>query len=206
MRYVYRECAGLDIHKRTVVACRVWVDESGELSTETKTFGTMTEELLQLVDWLMECRVSHVAMESTGDYWKPVFNLLEGHGEVLLVNAEHVKHVPGRKTDVKDAEWLGELLVYGLLKPSFIPAKPQRDLRDLTRYRTKLVQERRGGESVQKLLENANIKLASVASDVLGVSGRRMLMALVDGESDPAVMAELSKGRLRNKIPQLRKR
>ena len=206
MRYVYRKCAGLDIHKRTVVACCVCVEESGELSTETKTFGTMTEELLQLVDWLMEWQVSHVAMESTGDYWKPVFNLLEGNCEVLLVNAEHVKHVPGRKTDVKDAEWLGELLVYGLLKPSFIPAKPQRDLRDLTRYRTKLVQERaRVVNRVQKLLENANIKLASVASDVLGVSGRRMLMALVDGESDPAVMAELSKGRLRNKIPQLRK-
>ena len=206
MRYVFKRCAGLDIHKRTVVACRVQVEEQGELVTETKTFGTMTAELLQLSDWLSQWEVSHVAMESTGDYWKPVFNLLEGDYEVLLVNAQHVKHVPGRKTDVHDAEWLGELLVYGLLKPSFIPPKPQRDLRDLTRYRTKLVQERaRVVNRVQKLLENANIKLASVATDVLGVSGRRMLTALVDGESDPETMAELAKGRLRNKIPELRK-
>lgn len=206
MRYVFKRCAGLDIHKRTVVACRVRVEDSGEWSTETKTFGTMTVDLLQLSDWLSQWEVSHVAMESTGDYWKPVFNLLEGDYEVLLVNAEHVKHVPGRKTDVHDAEWLGELLVYGLLKPSFIPPKPQRDLRDLTRYRTKLVQERaRVVNRVQKLLENANIKLASVATDVLGVSGRRMLTALVDGESDPETMAELAKGRLRNKIPELRK-
>lgn len=206
MRYVFKRCAGLDIHKRTVVACRVRVEDSGEWSTETKTFGTMTVDLLQLSDWLSQWEVSHVAMESTGDYWKPVFNLLEGDYEVLLVNAEHVKHVPGRKTDVHDAEWLGELLVYGLLKPSFIPPKPQRDLRDLTRYRTKLVQERaRVVNRVQKLLENANIKLASVATDVLGVSGRRMLTALVDGENDPETMAELAKGRLRNKIPELRK-
>jgi transposase len=206
MRYIFKQCAGLDIHKRTVVACRVQVDQEGELFMETKTFGTMTAELLQLSDWLSQWEVSHVAMESTGDYWKPVFNLLEGDYEVLLVNAQHVKHVPGRKTDVHDAEWLGELLVYGLLKPSFIPPKPQRDLRDLTRYRTKLVQERaRVVNRVQKLLENANIKLASVATDVLGVSGRRMLTALVDGESDPETMAELAKGRLRNKIPELRK-
>jgi transposase len=205
MRYIFKRCAGLDIHKRTVVACRVQVDQEGELLMETKTFGTMTADLLQLSDWLSQWEVSHVAMESTGDYWKPVFNLLEGDYEVLLVNAQHVKHVPGRKTDVHDAEWLGELLVYGLLKPSFIPPKPQRDLRDLTRYRTKLVQERaRVVNRVQKLLENANIKLASVATDVLGVSGRRMLTALVDGETNVEVMAELAKGRLRNKIPELR--
>lgn len=204
MRYVYRRCAGLDVHKKTVVACRIQVAETGSVVSEVKTFGTMTGDLLQLVDWLAEWEVSHVAMESTADYWKPVFNLLEGNFEVLLVNAQHVKHVPGRKTDVGDAEWLAELLTYGLLKASFIPAKPQRDLRDLTRYRSKVVQERaRIINRVQKLLENANIKLASVASDVMGVSGRLMLEALVEGQAEPDAMAELAKGRLRNKIPEL---
>jgi transposase len=145
-------------------------------------------------------------MESTGDYWKPVFNLLEGEFEVLLVNAQHVKHVPGRKTDVLDSEWLAELLMYGLLKPSFIPPKPQRALRDLTRYRTKLVQERaRTVNRVQKLLEGANIKLASVVTDVMGVSARAMLAALSAGETDPVLMAKLARGRLRNKIPELEK-
>ena len=139
VRYVYRRCAGLDVHKKTVVACRVQVDETGQVVSEVKTFGTMTGDLLQLVDWLAEWEVSHVAMESTTVYWKPVFNLLEGNFEVLLVNAHHVKHVPGRKTDVGDAEWLAELLTHGLLKASFIPAKPQRDLRDLTRYCTKVI-------------------------------------------------------------------
>lgn len=206
MRHVYERCAGLDVHKRTGVASRVRLTETGELEQETGTFGTMTVDLLTLVDWLMAWEVTHVAMESTGDYWKPVFNLLEGTCEVVLVNAQHVKHVPGRKTDVQDAEWLAELLVYGLLKASFIPPKPQRDLRDLARYRTTLVQERaRVVNRVQKLLENANLKLASVASDVLGASGRSMLAALVAGEQDPAVMANLAKGRLRNKIPQLQK-
>lgn len=204
MRQVYKRCAGLDVHKKTVVACRVWIDEQGEWHQEVRTFGTMTCDLLQLVDWLLAGGVTHVALESTGEYWKPVYNLLEGCVEVLLVNAQHVKHVPGRKTDVKDAEWLAELLVHGLLKASFIPAKPQRDLRDLTRYRVTLVEERaRVINRVQKVLENANIKLASVATDVLGVSGRRMLEALVEGTADVATMAELAKGRLRNKIPLL---
>jgi transposase len=170
-----------------------------------RTFGTMTGELLQLVDWLLAWEVTQVALESTGEYWKPVYNLLEGNVTVVLVNAQHVKHVPGRKTDVQDAEWLAELLSYGLLKSSFIPAKPQRELRDLTRYRTTLVEERaRLVNRVQKLLESANIKLAAVATDVLGVSGRRMLEALVAGQSDPAALAELAKGRLRNKLPELR--
>ncbi len=204
MRQVYKKCAGLDVHKKTVVACRVQIDEQGEWHQEVRTFGTMTCDLLQLVDWLLAGGVTHVALESTGEYWKPVYNLLEGCVEVLLVNAQHVKHVPGRKTDVKDAEWLAELLVHGLLKASFIPDKPQRDLRDLTRYRVTLVEERaRVINRVQKVLENANIKLASVATDVLGVSGRRMLEALVDGTADAATMAELAKGRLRNKIPLL---
>lgn len=206
MRVVYKRCAGLDVHKKTVVACRRWTKEGSVVETEVKTFGTTTPELLEMVDWLNEWEVTQVAMESTGEYWKPVFNLLEGNFEVLLVNAQHVKHVPGRKTDVKDAEWLAELLSYGLLKASFIPAKLQRDLRDLTRYRVKLVQERvRVVNRVQKVLENANIKLGSVASDPLGVSGRQMLAALVAGETDATLMADLAKGRMRNKIPELEK-
>ena len=204
MRQVYRRCAGLAVHKKSVVACRGRIKEQGEREQEVRTFGTMTCDLLQLVDWLGEWEVTHVAMESTGEYWKPVYNLLEGNVEVLLVNAQHVKHVPGRKTDVQDAEWLAELLLHGLLKASFIPAKPQRNLRDLTRYRTNLVQERaRLVQRVQKVLENANIKLASVATDVLGVSGRRMLDALIEGKADAATMAQLAKGRMRTKLPEL---
>jgi transposase len=205
MRLIHQACAGLDGHKRTVVACRRRLTEQGVIEREVQTFGTMTAQLLQMVDWLLAWGVTQVAMESTGEYWKPVYNLLEGNVSVVLVNAQHGKHVPGRKTDVQDAEWLGELLSYGLLKPSFIPAKPQRDLRDLTRYRTTLVEERtRLVNRVQKLLESANIKLASVASDVLGVSGRRMLEALVAGQGDPATLAELAKGRLRSKLAELR--
>ena len=173
---------------------------------ETRTFGTTTPDLLALHDWLAEWSCTHVAMESTGDYWKPVFNLLEDDFEVLLVNAQHVKHVPGRKTDVCDAEWLAELLLHGLLKPSFIPPKPQRALRDLTRYRTKLVQERvRVVNRVQKLLEGANIKLASVATDVMGVSARAMLEEIAAGQTDSKLMADLARGRMRNKIPELEK-
>jgi transposase len=196
----------LDVHKKTVVGCRRRLNGDGAWESEVKTFGTMTADLLLLLDWLLEWEVEVVVMESTGDYWKPVFNLLEGNLEVWLVNAQHVKQVPGRKTDVKDAEWLAELLSYGLLKPSFIPEKPQRDLRDLTRYRVTLVQERaRVINRVQKLLENANIKLASVATDVFGVSGRLMLAALVEGKQNEAEMAALAKGRLRNKLPELEK-
>jgi transposase len=161
---------------------------------------------LELVDWLLEWECSHVAMESTGDYWKPIYNLLEGSFEVLLVNAKHVKHVPGRKTDVCDAQWLAELLQHGLLKASFIPPAPQRDLRDLTRYRTKQIQERtREMNRVQKLLECANIKLSSVATNIFGVSGRAMLEAIIEGHADPETMAQLAKGRLRNKLPELEK-
>ncbi|MEZ4733384.1 MAG: IS110 family transposase [Caldilineaceae bacterium] len=210
MRVVYKQCAGLDVHKKTVVACRVRINEEGQREQEVRTFGTMTCELLLLLAW----GVTHVAMESTGEYWKPVYNLLEGQVTVLLVNAQHVKHVPGRKTAPrgfpKDAEWLAELLVHGLLKASFIPAKPQRNLRDLTRYRVNLVEERaRTIQRLQKVLENANIKLASVATDVLGVSGRRMLQALVGGQADAATMAaprgHPAKGKLRNKLPDLEK-
>jgi transposase len=173
---------------------------------ETETFGTTTPELLQLHDWLQEWECTHVAMESTGDYWKPVFNVLEGAREVWVVNARHVKHVPGRKTDAKDSEWLAELMMYGLLKASFVPSKPQRALRDLTRYRGKLVEERtRIVNRVQKLLEGANIKLSSVVTDVMGVSARAMLAEIVAGQTDPTSMADLARGRLRSKIPQLEK-
>jgi transposase len=206
LRIMYRCVGGLDVHKKTVVATRMRVTEDDRLEWETETFGTTTPELLKLHDWLAEWGCTHVAMESTGDYWKPVFNLLEDSFEVLLVNAQHVKHVPGRKTDVCDAEWLAELLLHGLLKPSFIPPKPQRALRDLTRYRTKLVQERtRVVNRVQKLLEGANIKLASVATDIMGVSARAMLEEIAAGQTDAALMANLARGRMRNKIPELEK-
>jgi transposase len=203
---MYERCAALDVHKKTVTACPRWTQSKGQVVSEVRTFGTTTPDLLEMLDWLTEWEVTTVAIESTGEYWKPVFNLLEGNFEVILVNSKHVKQVPGRKTDVKDAEWLAELLSYGLLKASYIPAKPQRDLRDLTRHRIKLVQERaRIVNRVQKVLEHANIKLASVASDVMGVSGRQMMAALMEGETDAGVMAELAKGRLRNKIPELEK-
>ena len=206
LRVLYRRVAGLDVHKKTVTATRMRVDEEERLYWETKTFDTMTPELLILHDWLMEWECSHVAIESTGDYWKPIFNVLEDAFEIYLVNAKHVKHVPGRKTDAIDSEWLAELMVHGLLKPSFIPPKPQRALRELTRYRTKLVEEHsRTVNRVHKLLEGANIKLSSVASDIMGVSGRAILAALCEGRLSPHRMARLAKGRLRNKIPDLEK-
>jgi transposase len=206
LRIVVKCGAGLDIHKKTVVATRMRVAEDERMVWETKTFGTMTTELLGLYDWLQEWECTHVAMESTADYWKPVFNVLEDAFEVLLVNAQHVKHVPGRKTDAKDSEWLAELLIHGLLKPSFIPPRPQRELREMARYRATLVQERaRVVNRVQKLLEGMNIKLASVATDVLGASGRAMLEALVADRLRPDEMAQLARGRLRTKIPELEK-
>ena len=206
MRKLYKQVAGLDVHKKSVVATRMRVRTDEQMEWETKTFGTTTPELLELHDWLQEWGSSHVAMESTGDYWKPVHNLLEDTFEVLLVNAQHVKRVPGRKTDVSDAEWLAELQMHGLLKASFIPPQPQRALRELTRYRTRLIQERaRTVNRVQKLLEGANIKLASVVSDIQGVSAQAMLSQLANGEQDASTLAQLARGRLRNKIPELEK-
>src|SRR5207248_8528432 len=172
---------------------------------EVRTFSTMTADLLALADWLAHHQVTHVAMESTGVYWKPVFNLLEGSVHVLLVNAQHIKQVPGRKTDVKDCQWIAELLQHGLLKASFVPPPPLRELRDLTRQRAQLVGEKTAvANRIQKALEDANIKLASVATDVLGASGRDMLEALCAGETDPEKLADLARRRLREKIPQLR--
>jgi len=165
----------------------------------------MTRELLALSDWLLEAGCTHAAMESTGSYWKPVYNLLEGSFELLVVNAQHMKAVPGRKTDVKDAEWIADLLRHGLLRPSFIPSRPERELRELTRYRTSLLQERAAEVNrLQKVLEGANIKLASVATNVVGLSGRAMLAAMVAGEYEVEAVAGLARGKLRNKIGALR--
>jgi transposase len=201
MQVMYERCAGLDVHKKTVVACVLTPE-----GQETRTFGTMTVELLTRADWLLARGCTHVAIESTGDYWKPVFNILEGTCEVVLVNAQHVKAVPGRKTDVKDAAWLAELLQHGLLRASFIPPVAQRELRDLTRSRSTFIQERVTLiNRVQKLLEDANIKLAAVASDLMGVSGRAMLAALIAGHTDPQTLTELAKGRLRSKRDLLAK-
>lgn len=204
MRVMYERVAGLDVHKKSVTACRMRVSEDKRIEWETQTFGTMTADLLKLSDWLGEWECEQVAIESTADYWKPVFNILEEGYEVLLVNAQHVKKVPGRKTDASDAEWLAELMLHGLLKASFIPAKPQRVLRELTRYRSTLVRERaRVVNRVEKLLESTNIKLSSVVTDVMGVSAKAMLTELAAGATDPQALAELAKGRLRNKMEAL---
>jgi transposase len=207
MDVIFTHCAGLDVHKKTVMACRVTPDPTGQQVDglmELKEFGTMTADLLALSDWLAAAGITQVAMESTGEYWKPLYNILEGEVTVFLVNAAHVKQVPGRKTDKADARWLAKLMRHGLLRASFIPPLAQRDLRDLTRYRTRLVQERsREVTRVQGVLERANIKLAAVATDIMGVSARAILAALVEGRADPATMAELAKRRMRRKIPLL---
>jgi transposase len=204
MRIIYERVAGLDGHKKSVVASRMRVRADKRIEGEIKTFGTTTGELLALYDWLAEWEIEQVAMESTADYWKPIFNILEGGYEVFLVNAQHVKKVPGRKTDAKDAEWLAELMLHGLLKASFIPAKPQRALRELTRYRSTLVRERaRVANRVEKLLESTNIKLSSGVTDVMGVSAKAMLTELAAGATDRHALAELAKGRLRLKLKEL---
>ena len=199
MDIVCQRCCGLDVHKKSVVACVITPE-----GQQSRTFRTMTNDLLSLADWLRELQVSHVAMESTGVYWKPVYNLLEDEFTVMVVNAAHIKRVPGRKTDVSDAQWIAQLLQHGLLRASFIPDRPQRELRELTRYRRSLIEERsREANRIQKLLEGANIKLSSVATDVLGASGRAMLAALASGEEDPQRLAELAKGRLRERRSEL---
>jgi transposase len=205
MQIVHPRCCGLDVHKKDVKACVLLTHPDGTTS-QVRTFSTMTDGLLALADWLRALNVQHVAMESTGVYWRPVFNLLEDDCTVILVNAQHVKAVPGRKTDVKDSEWLADLLRHGLLQPSFIPPAPIRELRDLMRYRKSLIGERsQEANRLQKVLETANIKLAMVASNVLGVSGRQMLTALLGGEQNAEVLAELARGRLREKLPLLRR-
>ena len=205
MQVIHPCCCGLDVHKETVVACvRRTAGGGGGIDQQVRTFATTTAGLLALGDWLAAQDATIAAMESTGVYWKPVWNLLEGRLELMLVNARDVKQVPGRKTDVKDSEWIAQLLSCGLLRASFVPPRPQRELRDLTRARTSLLQDKsRTANRLQKVLEDANVKLGSVASDVLGASGRDMLAALIRGADSPAQIAELARRRLRSKIPQL---
>jgi transposase len=204
MDVVYPRCCGLDLHKRTVVACLLTPGPRATPVKEVRTFGTMTDDLLALSDWLTAAGCTHVAMESTGVLWKPIFNLLEGSFELLLVNAHHVKAVPGRKTDVKDSEWLADLLRHGLLRASFVPDRRQRELRELTRYRTTLVRERSAEVNrLQKTLEGANIKLGAVASSLAGRSAREMIEGLLADSPDPARLADLARGRLREKLPEL---
>jgi transposase len=205
MDTLHRCCAGLDVHKDSVFACLRRLLDNDEVVEEIRRFGTTTTELLALLDWLLAAGVPIVAMESTGVYWKPVFNILEGHVRVLLVNAEHIKQLQGHKTDAGDCAWIAQLLQHGLLRPSFVPERPVRELRDLTRQRAQLTGERSAAANrIQKVLEDANIKLGSVASDVLGVSGRAMLAELIEGRDDPEALAQQARGRLRAKIPQLR--
>ena len=205
MDILFACCAGFDVHKETVVATVRRRLDSGKVWQQTRTYGTMTEQLLELADWLEAEGVTHLAMESTGVYWKPIWNLLEERFQILLVNAQHIKCVPGRKTDVKDSEWIAQLLQCGLLRASFVPPPPQRELRELTRQRRQMVQAKASvANRIQKVLEDANIKLGSVATDVLGVSGRDMLRALVAGEQDAHQLAERARGKLRAKIPALR--
>jgi transposase len=203
MEAIFRIVAGFDVHSKTVAVCLRRVID-GKAFKEIRTFGTMTRDLLALSDWLTSEGVTHVAMESTGVFWKPIYNILEGQFEILLVNARHIKNVPGRKTDVKDCEWIAQLLQCGLLQGSFIPPKPQRELRDLTRMRTQLTRELSAvANRIHKVLEDTNVKLGLVATDILGVSGRKMIAALIGGETDTAKMADMACGRLREKIPLL---
>jgi len=199
-------CAGLDVHKKSVESSVRRMEPTGRLHEETRHWGTMTRDLLAMADWMAAQGVTHVAMESTGVFWKPIYNILESRFTVLLVNARHLKQVPGRKSDVRDCQWIAQLLQHGLLKGSFIPPRSQRELRDLTRHRTQLVQEKtRTINRLHKVLEDANIKLASVATDLLGVSGRAMLERLIEGEQDPVQLADLAQRQLRGKIPELEK-
>lgn len=205
MEVLHPRCCGLDVHKKTVVACRIVPGPTDQPVKEIRTFGTMTDDLLALAEWLAAVGVTHVGMESTGVYWKPIWNVLEERGfTLLLANARHIQAVPGRKTDVRDCEWIATLLHHGLLPSSFVPDRAGRERRELTRYRTTLIQAR-GAEvnRVQKTLEGANIKLAAVASDVRGVSARQMLEQLVAGTTDAAALADLARGALRDKLPEL---
>lgn len=204
MEVLYKRCCGLDIHKKSIYAC-VLIKEEGKREKHLARFGTMTEDILRLGEWLRSSGVERVGMESTGVYWKPIWNLLEEEFDLELINAEHIKKVPGRKTDVKDSEWIAELLQHGLVRGSFVPVQPQRDLRELTRHRAGLSEDKaRVANRLQKVLEDANIKLAAVASDVLGASGRAILQALIEGEGDAEKLADLAKHGLRKKIPELR--
>jgi transposase len=204
MEIIIRNCAGGDVHKKFIVVCHRWIDELDHLHTETRRFSTMTQDLERLRDWLVAVGCTDLAIERTGVYWQPVFTVLEGHVRVWLVNAQHVKQVPGRKTATNDAAWLAQLLQHGLLRASFIPERDQRELRDLVRYRQSTVQDRtRVVNRLQKVLEDANLKLAAVATDVKGVSAQAILRALLAGEADPQALADLARGKLRAKHADL---
>jgi transposase len=204
MRIVYARCCGLDVHKKSISACLLTPAEGSGTEQQVRRFGTMTRDLLELADWLAFNEVTHVAMESTGVYWKSVWNILEASFTILLVNAQHVKAVPGRKTDAKDCQWIADLLQHGLLRGSFVPPSSIRELRDLTRTRASLQQDHTAvANRMQKILEDANIKLASVATDWLGASGRAILSRMLDGEKDAGKLADLCRGRLRDKIPEM---
>ncbi len=204
MEVRYARCAGLDVHKQTVKVCLLIRQENGQIHKEFRTYGTTTQELLDLADWLKEQGCTHIALEATGVYWKPIYNLLEGGFELLVVNARHIKAVPGRKTDIRDAEWIADLLSHGLLRASFIPSAPQRELRELTRYRVRLTEERaREVNRIQKTLEDTNLKLGDVVSDILGKASRMILEAIADGETDPGALASLAVGRVRAGQQQL---
>jgi len=206
MELLIARCAGLDVHQATVVATVRVPDDQGGRQSVTQTFGTMTADLLALRDWLRAYGVTHVALESTGVYWKPVYYVLEDRYTLLLINMQELKHVPGRKTDVKDSEWLAQLLECGLLKGSFVPPPPIRELRDLTRYRVQQVRDRaQEVNRLCKVLEDAGLKLTTVVTDVMGASGRAMLQALVEGTTDPTVLADLARGKLRKKLPLLQR-
>jgi transposase len=199
MERLYTCCAGLDVHKQTVVACLLQPEGAAQ-SKAIRTFGTTTGDLTRLRTWLLAAGCTHVAMEATGSFWKPVYNILDGHCTLLVVNAAHIKQVPGRKTDAADAEWIATLLQHGLLRASFIPSREQRELRDLTRTRTSLIDERAAAVNrIQKVLEDANIKVAGGATDIMGKSGRDILAALLEGTADAATMAQLARGKLRRK-------
>ena len=204
MDAIIERCCGLDVHKKTIVACLLIGQGHQRPKKEIRTFQTVTKELAAMKDWLLSQGCTHVGMESTGVYWKPVFNILEGFFEIIVGNARHIKNVPGRKTDVKDSEWIAQLIRHGLIAKSFVPPKPIRELRDLCRYRRKLIESRTSERNrLLKLLETANIKIASVATDVFGASGTNMIKAIIEGSSNPQEMAELAKGRLRSKLEHL---
>lgn len=204
MEAIVERCGGLDVHQATVVACLLVGEAHKKPRKEVRTFGTTTSELVRLRDWLLAQGCTHVGMESTGIYWMPVYTVLEGSFQLVVGNATHIKNVPGRKTDVKDSEWIADLLRHGLIRSSFVPPKPMRELRDLLRYRRKLVESQTAERNrLLRLLETANIKIASVVSNVFGASGRQMLRALLEGQATPEEMAQLAKGRLRKKMAML---
>ena len=203
MDVIYERCCGIDVHKDMLMVCIF----KSVRKKEIRKFGTMTDDIMELVQWLKETDCNVAAMESTGVYWKPVYNILESEGiEVIVVNAQHIKAVPGRKTDVKDAEWIADLVRHGLVKPSFIPSREQRELREMVRYRNEIVNERaRELNRIQAVLEGANIKLGSVITDISGKSGIAILHAIISGKTDEEYLSSLAYGKLKEKIPQLQK-